>query len=119
MIGHLFVKATQYSLYAGSILSVAPTGLDQDSTLVGWTVRCVLGLAMAAVAYLLNDTMKTIKATKKMVNDHSLKLAVHDVMYEQWLNDLMDNELPNHPTRRRSDIVLKAVAEAVKSDTKE
>lgn len=96
-------------MVAGSVLVAVPSDTTADDTLVAWTIRACLTLGLAAIAYLLNDTLKTIKDTKRVQHEHSTKLALHDIMYEQWLDELAESGLTDNPGRRRSDQIIRAI----------
>lgn len=109
MMEFIVVRAAQLGMIAASIMSAIPDASVDDS-LVAWTIRGVTTLGLAAIAYLLNDTMKTIKETKRVQHEHSTKLALHDIMFEQWLDELADTtETPDNPGRRRSDQIIRAI----------
>jgi hypothetical protein len=112
MVETLLVRAAQAGMVIGSIIVAAPSDTPGDDSLIAWTIRGCLTLGLAAVAYLLNDTMKTIKETKKVQGDHATKLALHDIMFEQWLDELADSKNGNeNPGRRRSDQIIRAIIE--------
>lgn len=104
-------------MVVASVLAAAPDGAPSDS-LVAWTIRGVTTLGLAAIAYLLNDTMKTIKETKRVQNEHVTKLALHDIMFEQWLDELADSgNVADNPGRRRSDQIIRAIIEKTRAIT--
>jgi hypothetical protein len=76
-------------MIVASILAAAPDGAPSDS-LVAWVIRGVTTLGLAAIAYLLNDTMKTIKETKRIQQEHTTQIALHNIMFEQWLDELAE-----------------------------
>lgn len=108
MIQNLVVRAAQTGMVAGSFMVAVPVDGREDN-LFAWGMRAVLTLGLAAVAYLLNDTLKTIKETKKIQHEHTTKLALHDIMFEQWLDELADSGLADNPGRRRSDQIIRAI----------
>lgn len=109
MIQNLVVRAAQAGMVAGSVLVAVPSDRPGDDTLIAWTIRACLTLGLAAIAYLLNDTMKTIRETKRVQHEHATKLALHDIMFEQWLDELADSGLADNPGRRRSDQIIRAI----------
>lgn len=120
MMEAIVVRAAQFGMIAASIMSAAADPNAEDS-LVAWTIRGVTTLGLAAIAYLLNDTMKTIKETKRVQHEHAVKLALHDIMYEQWLDELADAKgagLDENPGRRRSDQIIRAIVETTRQQGK-
>lgn len=103
-------------MVAGSVLVAVPSDRAGDDTLVAWTIRACLTLGLGAIAYLLNDTLKTIKDTKRVQHEHATKLALHDIMYEQWLDELADSGLTDNPGRRRSDQIIRAIIKETRKE---
>lgn len=96
-------------MVVGSIVAAVPVDGASEDSLFAWGMRGVLTLGLAAVAYLLNDTLKTIKETKSIQHEHSTKLALHDIMFNQWLEELAESPPPDNPGRRRSDQIVRAI----------
>lgn len=119
IVESLLVRAAQASMVVGSLAAVIPEGTPIDDSLFAWTIRGVLALGLAAVAYLLNDTLKTIKETKRVQHDHATKLALHDIMFEQWLDELSEG-IPalESPGRRRSDQIIRAIVKETRDKGK-
>lgn len=108
----------QIGMIAASIMAAIPTPESEDS-LFAWTIRGVLTLGLAAIAYLLNDTMKTIRETKRIQHEHATRLALHDIMFEQWVDELADEkQQPENPGRRRSDHIIRAIIEETHREPK-
>lgn len=97
-------------MVVGSIVAAVPVDGASEDSLFAWGMRGVLTRGLAAVAYLLNDTLKTIKETKSIQHQHTTKLALHDIMFEQWLDELAESQAsPDNPGRRRSDQIIRAI----------
>ena len=100
----------------GSLLTLAPSSEPGENAMGPWVIRAVLTLGLAAIAYLLNDTMKTIRETKRVQHEHAVKLALHDIMYEQWLDELSEGNALESPGRRRSDQIIRAIVQNTRKE---
>jgi hypothetical protein len=80
-------------------------------------IRGIITLGLASVAYLVRDSFKMLKETKKEVIEARREfasvmatVAAHQIMFEHWLDDLSKGDLDN-PGRRKSDEILRRILE--------
>lgn len=95
--------------------AVEPVTLS-DQDLFGWFVRLILAGLIGLGGWVLRDAAKTLKETHTKLASVEARLASHDVMFEHWLDDLVergdDQEAMQNPGRRKSDKVLLQLIEA-------
>lgn len=69
-----------------------------------WLYRVLMGLLLAVCAYFLKQVADDIKETRKLVNSHTTTLSLHNIMWEDWIENMTSN--PDHPNRRQSDKIV-------------
>lgn len=86
----------------GFVLAVEPAMQPQPDRL-DWLLKVVLGVLLAVVGYFLKQTGDDLKSSKGQLAKHSEILAAHAVMFEVWLDEIVQSDEEPHPTRRQTD----------------
>lgn len=72
-----------------------------------WLYRVLMGLLLTVCVYFLKQTADDIKETRKLVNSHTTTLSLHNLMWEDWIENMTSN--PDHPNRRQSDKIIEMI----------
>lgn len=97
-----FAGVTAFSLFG---LGPSPNSVSFDvADILVWVFRSFIALVIAIIAYFLKGMIDDNKEDNKR-RDDDLKLVVkltgaHEVMYQIWLEDMVNNTHPESGTRK-------------------